>query len=171
MICPKCGAIVSDGTSFCVTCGAQMNETQNQAAVPPEQQAAPQQPENQAPQAQSYVYGGNTPNNMPPQGGYYNGGQQTPPAGKPLSGTSYLICSILTLLFCCLPGVIGGIIGIINSTKIDKLWALGDYSGAQDAAKKSKMAIIISASIGALIWALYFVLIIAGVVNSGSYYY
>jgi len=58
---------------------------------------------------------------------------------------NYLVWSILATIFCCLPL---GIWCIICSSKVNKLYALGDYSGAVDASNKAKRWIIISAILG-----------------------
>ncbi len=50
--CPKCGAEIADGTKFCTSCGAKIEETA-QAQQQPQQQAQPQQ--QQAQQFQNAV--------------------------------------------------------------------------------------------------------------------
>lgn len=63
---------------------------------------------------------------------------------KPINSTIYLIFGILVTAMCCSPF---GIPAIFYAAKIDKLQALGDYEGAQSAAKSSKMWSILSAVI------------------------
>lgn len=155
MICPKCGNMVEDGNTFCPTCGATVqaaNNTQNA-------EGSTQQP--------PYVYGGNTQQTPPPP--QYNAPyNQVPPGGKPINGTLYLVLSIIDIVICCLPL---GIASLVYALKIDKLIAVGDYAGAQDAANKSKRWLIISAVAMAVIYIIYFVLIFAGVVSGvGDYY-
>lgn len=48
---------------------------------------------------------------------------------------NYLVESILITILCCLPL---GIVGIINATKVEGLFAAGDYDGAQRAADDAK---------------------------------
>lgn len=84
-----------------------------------------------------YGYGQLDPN----QGGY---GQPV----KQISGTPYLIFSILVTLCCCLPL---GIAGIVYASKINSLQKMGDYAGAQEAAKKAKIYMIIGAVVGLIV--------------------
>lgn len=127
MTCPKCGAQLPDDAVFCAQCGA---TTQN---------------------SQAANTGGVTPP-YPPNNTYNNAPQ--PPMGPPINGTTYLVFAILVTVLCCLPAGIGA---IVYATKIDKAWAMGDYIGAQDAAKKSKMWSIIGAVGGVVVAIVYFV--------------
>lgn len=68
-------------------------------------------------------------------------------SGKQVSGTPYMIFSILVTLCCCLPL---GIVSIVYSSKINSLQKVGDYEGAQQAAKKARLFMIIGA-VGGLI--------------------
>lgn len=84
--------------------------------------------------------------NYSQQAGYY--GQ--PNYGQPVNqikSTPYLIFSILTTICCCLPL---GIVGIVYASRIESLQRMGDYEGAQNAAKKAKMFIIIGVILGAI---------------------
>ena len=97
-------------------------------------------------------YGNSQPNN---QGGYnYSQPNGYGQAGnnfnqpvKQISGTPYLVFSILVTLCCCLPL---GIASIIYASKINSLQKMGDYAGAKDAAKKAKILMIVGA-VGGLI--------------------
>ena len=53
-------------------------------------------------------------------------------ANKP---DSLLAWSIVSTLFCCLPF---GIAAILQSARVDGLWASGDYAGAHAAARKAR---------------------------------
>ena len=53
----------------------------------------------------------------PPAGGL-------PPAGAPPNNN--LVLGILVTIFCCLPF---GIVSIVKSTSVSKLWATGDFAG------------------------------------------
>ena len=65
---------------------------------------------------------------------------------------NYLAFAILSTIFCCWPF---GIISIIKSTKVNNLWAQGDYTGAQKSANDAKKWAIYS-TIGAVVfWILY----------------
>ncbi|MEO5361699.1 MAG: CD225/dispanin family protein [Nitrospirota bacterium] len=48
----------------------------------------------------------------------------------------YLVWSILTTLFCCLPV---GIVAIVFSAQVNTKVKVGDIAGARDSAKKAKM--------------------------------
>lgn len=143
MVCPKCGATLPDDTLFCAQCGASMQ-------AQPEQTNGVQQP---------YI---------PPQYAYNTPPQQS---GKPpINGTTYLIFAILSTVMCCPPF---GIPAIIFATKIDKLQAMGDFEGAANAAKKSKMWSIIAAATVAVLFVLYIIFIVligVGVAGNAMYY-
>lgn len=67
---------------------------------------------------------------------------QQPVGPKP---NNYLVWSILTTIFCCLPL---GVWCIACSNKVNKAWEKGDYVGAQDASNKTKKWIVITAILG-----------------------
>lgn len=75
-------------------------------------------------------------------GNEFHGGQGTrvdplPPQPQPV-GTkpdSFMVWAILSTIFCCLPF---GIASIVNASKVDGLWASGDYNGANEAARKAR---------------------------------
>lgn len=58
---------------------------------------------------------------------------------------SRLVWSILVTLFCCLPF---GIAAIVNSAKVDSLWAAGDYIGSARASEQAKKWITWSVIVG-----------------------
>ena len=61
---------------------------------------------------------------------------------------NYLVYSILTTLFCCLPF---GIVGIVKSAQVSSKYQSGDYEGAVQAsrdAKKWSMIALICVSFG-----------------------
>lgn len=80
------------------------------------------------------------------------------PAGmvKPDNG---MVMAVLVTLFCCL---IGGVIAIINASKVDGLWAAGQYQQAIEAAQTSKKWSIASIIIGAVSTVGYVLLMAAG---------
>ncbi len=83
-----------------------------------------------------------------------------PPTGSATPGTgasaqavpNYLVWSILTTVFCCLPG---GIVAIVYSGKVNTALALGDYNAALETSKKAKMWNIIGLSVGLVFSVLY----------------
>ncbi|SDU63018.1 CD225/dispanin family protein [Gordonia westfalica] len=70
-----------------------------------------------------------------------------------------LVWAILTTVLCCLPL---GIVAIVKSTSVSKLWAAGDFAGAQKAADDAKKWAMWGAIIGVvgsiLIVVAYFVI-------------
>lgn len=60
-----------------------------------------------------------------------------------------LVWSILTTVVCCLPL---GIMAILESNKVDRLWAEGDTMGAENAAEKAKTYCLIALGLGVLIY-------------------
>lgn len=144
MVCPKCGMSLPDDAVFCAQCGASV-----QGAQDPNQTFNAQQPPMNPPQYNNYSYQ-----------------TQQPMGEKPINGTTYLIFAILATVLCCLPF---GIPAIIFATKIDKAQATGDFAGAADAAKKSKMWSIIAA-VGSIVYMIIIVAFtFAGV--AGNMYY
>lgn len=95
--------------------------------------------------------------------------QWTPPASSPAPGgqapPNYLIFAILVTLFCCLPG---GVASIIYATQVNSKYQAGDIAGAQEASKKAKMWLMISAGVGVVIWILVIILNVFGVMMSSG---
>lgn len=58
---------------------------------------------------------------------------------------NFQIWAILSTVLCCLPL---GIVAILQSNKVDTLWAMGKHEEAQAAAKSAKMWTIIAAGCG-----------------------
>ena len=74
------------------------------------------------------------------------GAQSAPGDGKP---QNYMVPSIIatigSFLFCCLLGLPAGIAAIVFGNKVDSLWNMGDYQGAQTASEKAKLWMIVAA--------------------------
>lgn len=62
---------------------------------------------------------------------------------------NYLVWSILATIFCCLPF---GIPSIIFASKVDNLYNQGNLQASQEASKKAKTWLMVSAICGALYW-------------------
>ncbi len=83
-----------------------------------------------------------------------------PPPGSTIPGQpaetvpNYLVWSILSTVFCCLPG---GIVAIIYSSKVNTALALKDYTGAWEASKKAKLWNIISLCVGLVSTLIYII--------------
>ena len=78
--------------------------------------------------------------NQPPNYGAGGYGQQPYggfPGGTPAGPEpdNNLVWAILSTVLCCLPL---GIVSIVKSTSVSKLWAAGDYAGAQKAADEAR---------------------------------
>lgn len=154
MQCKFCRGDIPEGAKVCPTCGTPVENAaqENSASNQPEaennsynyQYSNGQQPNN----GQNYNQGYNQGYNP----GYNNGNM---PGEKPISGTPYMIFSILCTLLCCLPL---GIVGIVYAAKINSLQKIGDYAGAKEAAKKAKLFTIIGAVGGLIISIIYLAL-------------
>ena len=74
--------------------------------------------------------------------------------------SSGLVPAILVTLFCCLPF---GIVSIVNATKVEKLWLMGNKEGARKASEDAKKWAIIGALTSVIVGFLYgiFLLIVA----------
>lgn len=84
-------------------------------------------------------------------------------SSKKINQTPYLVFSILSTIFCCIPL---GIPAIVFAAKISGLQASGDYQGAEESAKKAKTFTIIAAILGVVGIIAYFALVFFGVVAS-----
>lgn len=71
---------------------------------------------------------------LPWQAYFANGGGGNKPP-QPVKPNNFMVWAILSLIFCCLPF---GICSIVNASKVDGLWASGDYNGANEAARKAR---------------------------------
>ena len=61
-----------------------------------------------------------------------------------------IIGTIGGFLFCCLLGLPAGIAAIVFGNKVDSLWNMGDYQGAQAASEKAKLWMIVAAVLAGL---------------------
>ncbi|NLG45180.1 CD225/dispanin family protein [Gordonia sp. (in: high G+C Gram-positive bacteria)] len=93
-----------------------------------------------------------------PQYGYQGGAPGMEPDNN-------LVWSILCTVLCCLPL---GIVAIVKSTSVSKLWAMGDYAGAQKAADDAKKFAMWGAIISVVLIVLYLILAVALGVFSAS---
>ena len=66
---------------------------------------------------------------------------------RPKRPKNYLLASILSTIFCCLPL---GIIGLIFASQVDSKYRKADYSGAEKASKSALTMIIIAFVLGLL---------------------
>ncbi|MBF4160658.1 CD225/dispanin family protein [Nocardioides acrostichi] len=98
----------------------------------------------------------------PPPPQYGDAGGQKPPGQPPANN---LVWAILTTLFCCLPL---GVVSIVFAAQVNGKWASGDYTGAQDSAKKAKNFAMWSAIVGVVGIVLYIILVVAIGVGSNS---
>lgn len=74
----------------------------------------------------------------------------------------YMVFSILTTIFCCIPF---GIIAIVYSSKVSKLIAAGDFEGASNASRNSKIWNI-AALVSGIVLGIICILLSAGVFAS-----
>ena len=109
--------------------------------------------------------------NVGPQQGYQQPQYQTSYGIQPGMQPQYkpnsnLVWAILTTIFCCLPF---GIVSIVYASKVDSLWRIGDYAGAQDASKKAGNWAMWAAIVGGIIIVAYIILV--AVFGYGTYHY
>lgn len=170
MKCSFCGNEVEKGMKYCPLCGAEVKEETPENQTP--EMENHDEPNNDYSYGQSssdpnggYSYGQSSSD---PNGGYSYGQNDSNPNSsfnyggksgngysqfnngqpeKQISGTPYIIFSILVTLCCCLPL---GIVSIVYASKINSLQNAGDYEGAKATAKKAKIFMIIGA-VGGLI--------------------
>ena len=94
---------------------------------------------------------------------YPSGPQPQQPDNGMMKPNNFLIPNILATIFCCLPG---GIVGIIMSLKVDKLYNAGDIVGAQQASKTAKTWMIVSIVLGLVASIAYFIAMSMGLMNT-----
>jgi hypothetical protein len=75
--------------------------------------------------------------------------------GQPVP--NYLVWSILTTIFCCLPF---GIVSIVYAAQVNGKLAAGDYAGALDASRKAKTWAWWSAGVTVIGFVAYFIFVI-----------
>lgn len=166
MFCLRCGAQNADTAERCANCGEPMRQSQSQGQqgqqgqqpqYPPQNPYPPQQPYGNPPGYNQQGYGA-------PQGGYQQPGYGAPGGGygAPPNVPNYLIWSILSTLFCCLPA---GIVAIVYATQVDGKLRSGDYDGAVQASKNAKTWAFVSAGLGIVVFIIYFILLIVGAMN------
>ena len=88
-------------------------------------------------------YGGSAYSGRSNMSGNYGGGG----INKPLKPSSHMVWAILTTLFCCLPV---GVYSIVLSSKVDSLYNMGDYAGAQEKSNEARNWILVG-SIGGFV--------------------
>ncbi|WP_372493171.1 CD225/dispanin family protein [Gordonia alkaliphila] len=102
-----------------------------------------------------------------PQYGQAQYGQPSQFGGAPgMPPDDNLVWAILSTVLCCLPL---GVVSIIKSTSVSKLWAMGDHAGAQQAAEDAKKFAIWSAVAAVASWVIFgliYVVIIVAAVNN-----
>ncbi|MBO4370685.1 MAG: CD225/dispanin family protein [Paludibacteraceae bacterium] len=91
--------------------------------------------------------------NVQPQAGY-----------KPRRPDNYLVWAILSTVCCCVPF---GIVSIVFSSKVDRLYDDGEYEEAQMTADKAKKWAVISAASAAAFVLLYIIFIVAIIIIDG----
>jgi hypothetical protein len=82
----------------------------------------------------------------------------------PYKPDSLMVWSILTTLFCCLPL---GVVAIVQSSRVDSLWATKEYEAAKKAANSAKTWNIASAITGGVFILAYFIFMVADTASIG----
>ena len=82
---------------------------------------------------------------------------------KPVKPDSHMVLAILSTLFCCFPL---GVYAIIQASKVDGLYLMGEYEEARMKADDAKKWSIIGMVCSIIGWLIYFILIVAGVAAS-----
>lgn len=77
-------------------------------------------------------------------GGYYGSYDNSPMPPRP---NNYLVWSILVTVLCCL---VGGIVALVYSSKVNSCYDRGDYEGALSASNTARTWCIVSAIVGFL---------------------
>jgi predicted secreted protein len=96
----------------------------------------------------------NTP--PPPPPGYQAYGAPSGGASGP-KPNNYLVWSILSTLFCCLPL---GIASIVFAAQVDGKYNSGDYAGAVESSNKAKKFAMWAAIAGVVVTVLYLLFVV-----------
>ncbi len=153
MECRFCRGEIPEGANVCPNCGTPVEPEQTETRALEQSQGGYQYGTPEQSQG-GYQYGGQSgyQYGTPEQGGYGQPQQQ-------VNGTPYMVFAIISTLLCCLPL---GIAAIVYASKIGSLQRVGDYAGAQEAAKKARLFTIISAVIGLIASIIYIAIAMAG---------
>lgn len=142
-VCPQCG--------YGQQPAAQPAQPQYNNPAPAQQPYNPQpqpqynpQPQPQYNQQQQYNYQQQ-----------YNPQPAQPDRPKP---ENYLVWSIVVTVLCCVPF---GVVSIINASKVDSLWAQGQYAEAEEKAANAKKWMFIALGAGFVFQILYIILVVA----------
>lgn len=124
-------------------------------------QQPPQSPQNAY---QPYNQPQNQPQNQPygQQNAYNQGYSQGGNNNMPPCPDNYLVWAIIVTVLCCL---VGGIVALVYSSKVQTLYSQGDYEGALRASNNAKNWCIGSAVVGLVGSLLYGGLIFAGALS------
>ncbi len=147
--CPKCQAVNFTTSAVCWQCGETLPAP---AETPASEQPVP---------LQAPVYGANLPPAATPT---YEPQSQPVYAAKP---QNYLVWSILTTLFCCMPA---GVVSIVYAAQVDSKYATGDLVGSQNASNTARTWAWVSFGVGLVATLSYLALMIIGVVSSGQFH-
>ncbi|MDD2475690.1 MAG: CD225/dispanin family protein [Dysgonamonadaceae bacterium] len=84
-----------------------------------------------------------------------------PPQGMdiPIRPKSWLVASILTTIFCCLPF---GIVGIINAAKVNSLYDQGLYDESKRVSANAKKWTMIGVIVGIVYYIIVFIVAFMG---------
>ena len=96
-----------------------------------------------------------------PQYGQPYGPQFGPPYGAPMGPppNNFLVPAILVTVLCCVPF---GIPAIVFAAQVNGKYQLGDYAGAQDAARKARVFTWVAFGVGIVLIGLFVVLAFVG---------
>ncbi len=92
----------------------------------------------------------------------YDSQQQNSTTAFEPSPKNWLVESIISMLFCCLPF---GLISLIYATKVDNLYAKRDYDGAKKASDSAKLWFNMSWVTGLIITIIYIIISTTVIVN------
>ncbi len=87
----------------------------------------------------------------------------------PARPSNYMVLAILSTIFCCIPT---GVASIVYASKVNEMYARGEYTEAERASKNAKMWGLIGVGASLLIWVVYFAIfgfaLLGGLAN-GNY--
>lgn len=87
--------------------------------------------------------------------------QQSPEnTSTPLPPKNWLLENILITVFCCLPF---GVVGIVQASRVEKLFYAGDHIGAAAAAKSAKQFCMIGFFTGLLLGIVSIIFFVLGI--------
>lgn len=88
--------------------------------------------------------------------------EQKQPAPHQAPPPNYLVWSILSTIFCCLPL---GIVSIVYAAQVNSKWQMGDFEGARLSSKNARLWALIALGVGLVGGFIWTILALLGILG------